>query len=180
MRPIHKLPTARTVSLAFILGAVSVGVYSCSSETAASPKAIQEKYGVPAALDSVSIPDGSVEATIVPVTLADGRRAQLVIPRTRTDHSLYLRDESGVKPVLVEKTAERDEFVRSRPVMVERTTAPVQKKKRSLKKEILIVAGSAGAGTAIGAVAGGRKGAAIGAISGGLAGLVYDMATRNE
>lgn len=53
-------------------------------------------------------------------------------------------------------------------------------RKRSLAKEILIVGGSAGAGTAIGAVAGGKKGAAIGALSGGVAGLVYDLATRRR
>jgi hypothetical protein len=56
----------------------------------------------------------------------------------------------------------------------------VEKKKRSLQKEILIVGGSAGAGAAIGAIAGGKKGAGIGAISGGVAGLIYDMATRNK
>ena len=48
------------------------------------------------------------------------------------------------------------------------------------KKSALIVGGSAGAGAAIGAVAGGGKGAAIGAMSGGVAGLVYDLATRNK
>jgi hypothetical protein len=53
-------------------------------------------------------------------------------------------------------------------------------KKRSLKREALIVGGSAGAGAAIGAVAGGKKGAAVGALSGGIAGLVYDLATRNK
>ena len=37
---------------------------------------------------------------------------------------------------------------------------------------------SAGAG--IGAVAGGKKGAGIGAVTGGIAGLVYDLATRNK
>jgi hypothetical protein len=37
-----------------------------------------------------------------------------------------------------------------------------------------------GAGAAIGAVAGGGKGAAIGGLSGGIAGLVYDLATRNK
>jgi hypothetical protein len=55
-----------------------------------------------------------------------------------------------------------------------------QPKKRSWEREVLIVGGSAGAGAAIGAVAGGKKGAAIGAISGGVAGLVYDMATRKK
>jgi len=53
-------------------------------------------------------------------------------------------------------------------------------KQRSWQKEVLIVGGSAGAGAAIGAVAGGKKGAAIGAVSGGIAGLIYDMATRNK
>lgn len=51
---------------------------------------------------------------------------------------------------------------------------------RHWERQVLIVAGSSGAGTAIGAVAGGKKGAAIGALSGGVAGLVYDLATRNR
>jgi hypothetical protein len=53
-------------------------------------------------------------------------------------------------------------------------------KKRSWQKEALIIGGSAGAGAAVGAVAGGKKGAAIGAVSGGVAGLVYDLMTRNK
>ena len=44
----------------------------------------------------------------------------------------------------------------------------------------MIVGGSAGAGAAIGALAGGGKGAGIGALSGGVAGLVYDLATKNK
>lgn len=42
------------------------------------------------------------------------------------------------------------------------------------------MAGSAGAGAAIGALAGGGKGAAIGAIAGGAGGFVYDRATREK
>jgi hypothetical protein len=57
---------------------------------------------------------------------------------------------------------------------------PQQQRGRSWEREVLIVAGSAGAGAAIGGVAGGKKGAAIGAMSGGVAGLVYDLATRNR
>jgi uncharacterized protein YcfJ len=43
-----------------------------------------------------------------------------------------------------------------------------------------IVAGSAGAGAAIGALAGGGKGAAIGALAGGAGGFIYDRVTRNR
>jgi hypothetical protein len=66
---------------------------------------------------------------------------------------------------------------------VYRTAAPVSRpvvearQPRSTMKSVAIVAGSAGAGAAIGALAGGKKGAAIGALSGGVAGLVYDRMT---
>jgi hypothetical protein len=51
---------------------------------------------------------------------------------------------------------------------------------RSNKASAAIVAGSAGAGAAIGAIAGGGKGAAIGAIAGGAGGFVYDRVTRKQ
>jgi hypothetical protein len=53
-------------------------------------------------------------------------------------------------------------------------------KKRSTGRSVAIVAGSAGTGAAVGALAGGKKGAGIGAISGGAAGFVYDQVTRNR
>lgn len=51
---------------------------------------------------------------------------------------------------------------------------------RSTGKSVAIVAGSAGTGAAIGAIAGGGKGAGIGALAGGAAGLVYDRLTANK
>ncbi|MDZ4801092.1 MAG: hypothetical protein SGI92_23280 [Bryobacteraceae bacterium] len=48
---------------------------------------------------------------------------------------------------------------------------------RSNGKSALIIAGSTGAGAAVGGLMGGTKGAAIGAIAGGVAGLVYDQHT---
>ncbi len=51
---------------------------------------------------------------------------------------------------------------------------------RSTRDSVLIVAGSAGTGAAIGALAGGGKGAGIGALVGGAGGLLYDRLTANK
>jgi len=145
-------------------------------------RTIEQRYGLGGVYDDrIRMDDGSMEATVVPITLSDGRTAQLVIPRGRADSSVYLRDSSGLhRVVLADPAVRREEFVQTPPRIVERRVVEPKKKKRSLEKEIMIVAGSAGAGAAIGAVAGGGKGAGIGAISGGVAGLIYDLATRKK
>ncbi len=60
-----------------------------------------------------------------------------------------------------------------------REATPVRKR-RSTEKQILIVAGSSGAGAGIGALAGGKKGAAIGAIAGAVGGLIYNEHTKSR
>ena len=52
--------------------------------------------------------------------------------------------------------------------------------RRSTRTSAEIVAGSAGVGAAVGAIAGGGKGAGIGALAGGAGGFVYDRLTRNH
>ncbi len=77
---------------------------------------------------------------------------------------------------VVQQAPARRVYVRERNYTP--TTAYVRK--RPVKHSVAIVAGSAGAGAAIGALAGGGKGAAIGALSGGAAGFIYDRLTHKK
>jgi hypothetical protein len=89
-------------------------------------------------------------------------------------------DRQYVRVVRQQPVVER-EVVRQ-PVVERRVVreAPAIQKERSTAKSAAIVAGSAGVGAAVGAIAGGGKGAAIGAISGGAAGFVYDRLTHKR
>lgn len=53
-------------------------------------------------------------------------------------------------------------------------------KRRSTKKSVAIVGGSALGGAAIGGLAAGKKGAAIGALAGGGGGYVYDRKSQKK
>ena len=170
--------------LALTLLAVLI-VPACSRTSAdVDPKTIEAKYGLTGAyIDDVTTEEGKIKATIVPTTLEDGRKVQLIIPHERVDaeHQVFMRDGITITPMeLSDPKMPRQTFVQSQPRVVERRPAVAHSSKRSWEKEVLIVGGSAGAGAAIGAAAGGGKGAGIGAMSGGVAGLVYDLATRNK
>jgi hypothetical protein len=172
-----------TTALLAMLALAGAMMTSACSNTSLDAKAIEEKYGVSGATtENILTADGAMmPSTVVPVTLPDGQKAQLVIPHKSDGNAVYLRDQEGMHPILLQDRAvSRDQFVRSNPTVVERRATPQQSKKRSWQKEALIIGGSAGAGAGIGALAGGKKGAAIGAASGGIAGLIYDLSTRNK
>jgi hypothetical protein len=156
---------------------------ACEREAQAiTPEKLEQQYGVAGAYaDTVATPDGSINGTVVPVTLADGRKAQLVIPapHAREPHAVYMRDDAGLHPVHVSERASRDELAQS-PAVVETRPEHPHAAKRSWEKDALIIGGSAGAGTLIGAVAGGGKGAAVGATAGGIGGLIYDLVSRDK
>ena len=164
-----------------LMGASSAA--ACSADVAAvSPQQVENDYGVGGAqTGTVTTANGSVRGTLVPVTLADGRKAQLVIPsRSRTEpHGIYLHDEQGLHPLEVSPGTSRTDL-QTAPRVASRHVEPAHANKRSWEQEALIIGGAAGGGAGIGALAGGKKGAGVGAAVGGVGGLIYDLATRDK
>src|SRR5947199_8169471 len=121
---------------------------------------IEEQYGMGGARsDSIATEDGVLKGTLVPITLADGHEGHLFIPQKNTNnssHTVYIRDEQGLHPVQLREGVTRDELTRA-PHIVERRQEAAHKDQRSWEKQLLIIGGSAGAGTAIGALAAGKK-----------------------
>ena len=155
----------------------------CSRDVqAVSPQALQQQYGITDAYrGEVRTTDGTLRGTLVPVTLPDGRTAQLIIPdrQAAEPHAVYLSDGGALHPVELQQNTTREQVVSS-PVVVERRAERAHARHRPWEKELLIIGGSAGAGAAVGALTGGKKGAGIGAAAGGVGGLIYDLATRKK
>ena len=161
----------------------AAGFTACTQDVQAmDAQQIEKQYGVSGAYaETINTSDGPLKGTLVPITLANGHQGHLFIPqRQATDlQTVYLRDEEGLHPVRLGDNVSRDELTRS-PGLVQTRPAPQRANKRSWEKEALIIGGSAGAGTAIGALAGGKKGAGVGAATGGVGGLIFDLVTRNK
>jgi hypothetical protein len=155
---------------------------ACSQDVhAMDARQIEQQYGVSGAFaDTVMTSDGPMKGMRVPITLANGHAGHLFIPQRQANdtQAVYLQDEQGLHPVQLGSNVSRADLTRS-PVVVESRAAP-RASKRSWEKEALIIGGSAGAGTAIGALAGGKKGAGVGAAAGGVGGLIYDLVTRDK
>jgi hypothetical protein len=174
--------TAAAIRVGALLSASAILAGCSRSAQAITPEQLQQQYGITNAyVGQVATPDGALRGTLVPVTLADGRTAELVIPNRQANepHPVYLRDGQGLHPIETQPTASREQIA-SAPVVVARHTEPQHPRQRSWEKELLIIGGSAGAGTAVGALTGGKKGAGIGAAAGGAGGLIYDLLTRKQ
>jgi hypothetical protein len=163
----------------FFIGVI--GATACSRDVAAvSPQQVENDYGIAGAhTGAVATADGQVRGTLVPVTLADGRQAQLLIPsRSQNEpHGVYLHDDQGLHPVELSPGTTRSDM-QTAPRVVARRAEPAHTNKRSWEQEALIIGGAAGGGAGIGALAGGKKGAGVGAAVGGVGGLIYDLSTR--
>jgi hypothetical protein len=143
---------------------------------------IEQDYGVSGAVaQTITTVDGPLKGTLVPITLADGSAGHLFIPQTvsHDTDAVYVQDAQGLHPIRLSNQVRREDMDRL-PAVVETRAEPPHAKKRSWEREALIIGGSAGAGTAIGALAGGTKGAGVGAAAGGVGGLIYDLATRDK
>jgi hypothetical protein len=172
------------ITTALALAALSATGFSACTQDAQAMDAqqIEKQYGVSGAYaETINTSDGPLKGTLVPITLENGRQGHLFIPqRQATDlQTVYLRDEQGLHPVRLGDNVSRDELTRS-PGIVQTRPEPQRANKRSWEKDALIIGGSAGAGTAIGAIAGGKKGAGVGAAAGGVGGLIYDLVARKQ
>jgi uncharacterized protein YcfJ len=107
-------------------------------------------------------------ASATPVTSGVYHQAQPRAVRTSASTASTLRTSPRVYD---DRRATRAVYDDDRPVVT---------KKRSTAKSAAIIGGSAAAGAAVGAMAGGGKGAAIGALAGGAGGYIYDRMTKNK
>jgi hypothetical protein len=140
-----------------------------------SPAALTSNFNVPQAGtqslggDVLSAPETSASAVLQPAVLTNEPQQATARAAAPTYQTVQYR-----RPVY------RDREYRNRTYRdsdYRNDDYRYEGQRRSAGKSAAIIAGSAGAGAAIGGMTGGGKGAAIGAIVGGVAGTVYDRST---
>src|SRR5713101_8419534 len=107
---------ARPIHASWVVSASALVIGSgllpgCSRDVQAiTPQQLQQQYGISDAYTGqVTTPDGALRGTLVPVTLPDGRKAELIIPDRRANepHSVYFRDERGLHPIELQAKRKR-------------------------------------------------------------------------
>src|SRR6266852_3716902 len=108
MRVINMRCKVRAIQTSWVVAASALVIGSgllpgCSRDVQAiTPQQLQQQYGISDAYTGqVTTPDGALRGTLVPVTLPDGRQAELLIPDRRANeaHSVYFRDDRGLHPI---------------------------------------------------------------------------------
>jgi uncharacterized protein YcfJ len=168
-----ELNNLRTGLIGLLAGALAVG--GTTALVKRDPVPVQASAPMVQSLPVSTPPAAFVPGYSGPVYDAQGRLLAVATPATPA--------ESAATPVAY-RASDQDRVVQAPAVRRSVSPAPrtvaVRKPARSTRKSAVIVAGSAGTGAAIGAIAGGGKGAAIGALSGGAAGFIYDRLTHNR
>jgi hypothetical protein len=136
---------------------------------------------------TVVVDHGNGSFTVIPPAFSGQQPSRVVVAQNdrRYAYTGYVDDRypAGSTANYVEPSGPVAQQVVERRIVERRPVARHYYRKpkgRSWERQALIIAGGAGAGAGIGALAGGKKGAGIGALSGGVAGLVYNLATRNR
>src|SRR3989442_7127756 len=114
-----KMAWPAAISLGAVIAAGVVNATCSRSAQAITPEQLQQQYGITDAYSGqVATPEGSIGGTLVPVTLPDGRKAELVIPdqRANAPHPVLLHDDQGLHPIAVQPTANREQ-VAAAPVV---------------------------------------------------------------
>src|SRR5262249_34613177 len=102
--------------VAIAVAGLTVLSVSCTKPVDAmstTPQALQERYGITnASTGMVATPEGAIKGTIIPVTLANGRSAELIVPDNDNGyHAAYFRDDEGVHPIALQQGVTRDQLV---------------------------------------------------------------------